>query len=74
MAFEVASEVPLPPRCGLRMGQLGRTRATFEGTDDPLEMEALFRAFKKIGFGEGLLPGATTPGLGRIIGEGVRPC
>ena len=56
------------------MGRLGRTRATFEGTDDLLDMEALFRAFKKIGFGEGLLPGATTPGLGRIIGEGVRPC
>ena len=53
------------------MGRLGRTRATFEGTDDPLEMEALFRAFKKIGFGEGLLPGAITPGLGRIIGEGA---
>ena len=74
MAFEVASEVPLPPRCGLHMGRLGRTRATFEGTDDLLEMEALFRAFKKIGFGEGLLPGAITSGLGRIIGEGVRPC
>ena len=56
------------------MGRLGRTRATVEGTDDPLDMEALFRAFKKIGFGEGLLPGATTPGLGRIMGEGVRPC
>ena len=55
----------------LHCSRVGRTRATFKGTDDPIEMEVLFRALSKIGLGEGLLPGAKAQGLGRILCDGI---